>query len=94
MKHFRNIMTVFSLTVSGFMFSQVKPLDAMLSDYQYPYEVHYLNFKSQGEDLKMVYMDVRPQNRTEKRSCFSTAKTLMERTGKEQQKTFLPKDSG
>lgn len=61
MKHFRNIMTAFALTVSGFIFSQVKPLDAMLSDYQYPYEVHFLNFKSQGEDLKMAYMDVKPQ---------------------------------
>lgn len=47
--------------MSGFMFSQVKPLDAMLSDYKYPYEVHFLNFKSQGEELKMAYMDVHPQ---------------------------------
>ncbi|WP_426480338.1 alpha/beta fold hydrolase [Chryseobacterium sp. R2ACT005] len=62
MKYFRNIMAAFTLTVSGFMFSQVKPLDAMLSDYQYPYEVHFFNFKSQGEELKMAYMDVKPQN--------------------------------
>ena len=61
MKHFRNITAAFGLMVSGFMFSQVKPLDAMLSDYKYPYEVHFLNFKSQGEDLKMAYMDVKPQ---------------------------------
>ena len=54
-------MAAFALAVSGFMFSQVKPLDAMLSDYQYPYEVHFLNFKSQGEDLKMAYMDIQPQ---------------------------------
>lgn len=54
-------MAAFTLTVSGFMFSQVKPLDAMLSDYQYPYEVHFFNFKSQGEELKMAYMDVKPQ---------------------------------
>lgn len=61
MKHFRNITAAFALMVSGFMFSQAKPLDAMLSDYKYPYEVHFLNFKSQGEDLKMAYMDVHPQ---------------------------------
>ncbi|WP_374463889.1 alpha/beta fold hydrolase [Chryseobacterium sp.] len=61
MKYFRNIIAVFTVTMSGFMFSQVRPLDAMLSDYQYPYEVHFLNFKSQGEDLKMAYMDVQPQ---------------------------------
>jgi pimeloyl-ACP methyl ester carboxylesterase len=40
------------------MFSQVKPLDAVLSEYQYPYEVHYLDLKSQDNDLKMAYMDV------------------------------------
>ncbi|TZF95105.1 alpha/beta hydrolase [Chryseobacterium panacisoli] len=61
MKYFRNITAAFGLMVSGFMFSQVKPLDAMLSDYKYPYEVHFLNFKSQDEDLKMAYMDVQPQ---------------------------------
>lgn len=54
-------MAAFTLTVSGFIFSQVKPLDAMLSDYQYPYEVHFLDLKSQGEHLKMAYMDVQPQ---------------------------------
>jgi pimeloyl-ACP methyl ester carboxylesterase len=54
-------MAAFTLTVSGFIFSQVKPLDAMLSDYQYPYEVHFLDLKSQGEQLKMAYMDVQPQ---------------------------------
>ena len=36
-------------------------LDIMLSNYQYPYKVQYLNFKSQGENLKMAYMDVQPQ---------------------------------
>ncbi|RLJ31875.1 pimeloyl-ACP methyl ester carboxylesterase [Chryseobacterium sp. 7] len=74
MKHFRNIMTIFTLSVSGFMFSQIKPLDAMLSDYQYPYEVHFLNLTSQGEDLKMAYMDVKPQK--------SNGKTIMLLHGK------------
>ncbi|WP_185147102.1 alpha/beta fold hydrolase [Chryseobacterium sp. KBW03] len=74
MKRFRNIMAAFTLTVSGFMFSQVKPLDAMLSDYQYPYEVHFLTLQSQGEDLKMAYMDVQPQK--------SNGKTIMLLHGK------------
>jgi pimeloyl-ACP methyl ester carboxylesterase len=74
MKRFRNIMAAFTLTVSGFIFSQVKPLDAMLSDYQYPYEVHFLTLKSQGEDLKMAYMDVQPQK--------SNGKTIMLLHGK------------
>lgn len=74
MKRFRNIMAAFTLTVSGFIFSQVKPLDAMLSDYQYPYEVHFLTLQSQGEDLKMAYMDVQPQK--------SNGKTIMLLHGK------------
>lgn len=45
----------------GFMYSQIKPLDAMLSDYQYPFEVHFLDLKSQDNNLKMAYMDVKPQ---------------------------------
>ncbi|MCQ9638531.1 alpha/beta hydrolase [Chryseobacterium sp. WG14] len=63
MKYFRNIITMLVLTVSpGVVFSQVKPLDAVLSEYKYPYNVHFLNLKSQHNDLKMAYMDVKPQN--------------------------------
>jgi pimeloyl-ACP methyl ester carboxylesterase len=36
-------------------------LDIMLTNYKYPYEVSFLNFKSQNQDLKMAYMDVKPQ---------------------------------
>jgi len=42
-------------------FSQIKPLDATLSNYQYPFEVHYLELQSQKQNLKMAYMDVKPQ---------------------------------
>jgi hypothetical protein len=52
----------------------VKPLDAMLSDYQYPYEVHFLSLKSQDNDLKMAYMDVSRQK--------SNGKTIMLLHGK------------
>lgn len=63
MKNFRNAVTVIMLSVvPTLIFSQVKPLDAVLSDYQYPYEVHYLDLKSQNNDLKMAYMDVQPQD--------------------------------
>lgn len=33
-------------------------LDIMLTNYEYPYQVHYLNIKSQDEDLKMAFMDI------------------------------------
>lgn len=35
-------------------------LDIMLTNYDYPYEVHFLNLSSQQAGLKMAYMDVRP----------------------------------
>ncbi|AZB08064.1 alpha/beta hydrolase [Chryseobacterium sp. G0162] len=62
MRYFRNIATAIVLvTGSGILFSQIKPLDAMLSEYQYPYEVHFKDLKSQDNNLKMAYMDVKPQ---------------------------------
>lgn len=49
---------LFALLVSA---QPARPvLDIMLTNYNYPFEVHYLNFNSQGEDLKMAYMDVKP----------------------------------
>ncbi|MCS4302182.1 alpha/beta fold hydrolase [Chryseobacterium sp. BIGb0232] len=62
MRYFRNIASAIVFVAgSGLLFSQIRPLDAMLSDYQYPYEVHFLELKSQDNNLKMAYMDVKPQ---------------------------------
>ncbi|GEN70198.1 alpha/beta fold hydrolase [Chryseobacterium lathyri] len=62
MKYFRKVMAFIMLSaVPTFLFSQIKPLDAMLSKYQYPYEVHFIDLKSQNNNLKMAYMDVQPQ---------------------------------
>ncbi|REC62032.1 alpha/beta hydrolase [Chryseobacterium pennae] len=62
MRYFRNIASaIIFVAGSGLLFSQIRPLDAMLSDYQYPYEVHFLELKSQDNNLKMAYMDVKPQ---------------------------------
>ncbi|WP_312398230.1 alpha/beta hydrolase [Chryseobacterium sp.] len=62
MKNFKNAAVIIMLSISSsFMFSQVKPLDAELSNYKYPYEIHFLNLKSQNNDLKMAYMDVKPK---------------------------------
>nr|WP_228456317.1 alpha/beta hydrolase [Chryseobacterium shigense] len=47
--------------IPTFLFSQIKPLDAELSEYKYPFEVHYINLKSQNNELKMAYMDVQPK---------------------------------
>jgi pimeloyl-ACP methyl ester carboxylesterase len=44
----------------------LRDLDINLENYQYPYPVFYIEFESQGEDLKMAYMDVKPEKPTGK----------------------------
>lgn len=62
MKYFKNAVAILMLSITpSLIFSQVKPLDAELSNYRYPYEVHFLNFKSQNNNLKMAYMDAQPK---------------------------------
>ncbi|PTT71382.1 alpha/beta hydrolase, partial [Chryseobacterium sp. HMWF001] len=56
MKYYRNIFTaLIFITSTNLLLSQVKPLDAELTNYQYPFEVQFLNFKSQKNDLRMAY---------------------------------------
>jgi pimeloyl-ACP methyl ester carboxylesterase len=59
----KKILVLFFNLLIFMVFSQekLKNLDANLSNYQYPFEVKYLNFKSQNQDLKMAYMDVLPK---------------------------------
>lgn len=49
-----------TLLIFGFGKAQKPVLDIMLANYQYPYEVHFLNLESQNQSLKMAYMDVKP----------------------------------
>lgn len=42
--------------------SDLKWLDVMLANYEYPYKVDYINLNIQQQDLKMAYMDVKPVN--------------------------------
>lgn len=52
-------LLLFTLSFSS---AQDRPvLDIMLTNYQYPFEVKYYNFKSQNQLLKMAYMDVIPK---------------------------------
>ncbi|OPC30089.1 alpha/beta fold hydrolase [Elizabethkingia miricola] len=39
---------------------ELKPLDAYLTTVNYPYPENYIKFESQGQNLEMVYMDVKP----------------------------------
>lgn len=54
------------LLVSGFTaiaeeYAPIAPQDAELSGFSYPHEVQYWRFKDQGQELKMAYMDVKPE---------------------------------
>lgn len=61
MRYMKNVMLAILLMIPPWIFSQLKPLDAMLTNYQYPFEVHFISLKSQNNDLKMAYMDVKPK---------------------------------
>jgi|SRR5690554_309341 len=55
------IKLIFLLIVQSVMAQTDRPvLDIMLTNYEYPFEVQYLEFESQGMALKMAYMDVHP----------------------------------
>lgn len=49
---------LFSLGVAA---AEIKPQDAMLSDYHYPYPVAQFRFHAQQQPLAMAYMDVPPR---------------------------------
>ncbi|MFV0593295.1 MAG: alpha/beta fold hydrolase [Draconibacterium sp.] len=63
----QSIITAFILSiviqVSAFAQSnQLKWLDLELTNYEYPYQVEYLQLNEQRQNLKMAYMDVKPEN--------------------------------
>ncbi|WP_261511389.1 alpha/beta fold hydrolase [Chryseobacterium paludis] len=63
MMYFKNVITLMLFLIAPtLVFSQLKPLDGMLTNYQYPYEVHFVDLNSQNQNLKMAYMDVQPKN--------------------------------
>ena len=58
----KRTLYLYLLLIAATSYSQQRPvLDIMLTNYQYPYEVSYYNFKSQQQDIMMAYMDIRPQ---------------------------------
>jgi len=60
----RKLFLFIAIIIFNLSFAQDRRpvLDITLSNYQYPFNVHYLHLKSQNQDLKMAYMDIRPQN--------------------------------
>lgn len=58
----RRCIFLFLLIIAGTVHAQERPvLDILLTNYEYPFEVSYFSFKSQDQDLRMAYMDIRPQ---------------------------------
>lgn len=41
---------------------KIKALDINLSNYEYPFPVHFLEVSNQRQVLKMAYMDIKPEN--------------------------------
>lgn len=54
------LLFLLTFVING-LFAQNRPvLDIMLTNYKYPFKVHYIEFNSQNQSLKMAYMDVAP----------------------------------
>lgn len=100
----KKIAAVFLLLIFCIAFGQdQRPvLDIMLTNYQYPYDVHFLNFKSQNQDLKMAYMDIQPEKPNSKTVVllhgknFNGAywKTTVEALAKEGYRVIVPDQIG
>ncbi|WP_291051999.1 MULTISPECIES: alpha/beta fold hydrolase [unclassified Empedobacter] len=77
-------------------------LDIMLTNYDYPYEVHYLKLKSQTDEIKMAYMDIHPNKANGKTVVllhgknFNGAywKTTIESLSKEGYRIIVPDQVG
>ncbi len=61
---YKKILILFLISIPYFGFCQdsdLKKLEMNLENYEYPFEVSFLDLKVQGQDLRMAYMDVRPE---------------------------------
>ena len=41
-------------------FSQLQPVGTALEGFEYPYNVNYISFNIEGHDVRMAYMDIKP----------------------------------
>jgi pimeloyl-ACP methyl ester carboxylesterase len=63
MKSLRSVLTVvfsFTLLASKAQTPAIPALDTVLSNYEYPFAVHYISLSIQKEKLRMTYMDAQP----------------------------------
>lgn len=62
MKYYSFWILFFAAFQTAFSQTERPVLDVMLTNYEYPFEVHYLDLNSQNQQLKMAYMDVPSEN--------------------------------
>ncbi len=55
------LMLVFFLLPQGAQAQELTPLSISLEEYPYPYPVAFLDLHQEGQDLRMAYMDVKPE---------------------------------
>ena len=54
---------VILLSPLGLAGQNLHPLSISLEDYAYPYAVNFLDLKLEGQEVKMAYMDVKPEGK-------------------------------
>ena len=54
---------VILLSPLGLAGQDLHPLSISLEDYAYPYAVNFLDLKLEGQEVKMAYMDVKPESK-------------------------------
>ena len=62
MKQRTFLILFFAVFQTAFSQTDRPVLDIMLTNYEYPFEGHYLDLNSQNQQLKMAYMDVAAKN--------------------------------
>jgi len=86
---------IFTVAIPTLAFSQQRPdLDIMLTNYEYPFEVNFLNIDSQNQNLKMAYMDVHPKKANGKTVVLLHGKNFNGAYWKQPLKHSQKKDTG
>src|SRR3974390_3231542 len=55
------LMLVAWLLPRGALAQEITPLSISLEEYPYPYPVAFFDLHQEGQDLRMAYMDVKPE---------------------------------
>lgn len=62
MKRIIFLSVFLGVVLATFAQTELPVLDITLANYDYPYDVHYFDFNSQQQDVRMAYMDIHPEH--------------------------------